>query len=60
VENHKLTKEELEIVAKRASELAYDRFYLAVGKSVAKQILWILGAAAVAAWYFISGGPVPK
>ena len=52
----KLTKEEMEIIAELAANKAYDRFYLAVGKSITKKILWVLGAGVAAVWWFIEGG----
>ena len=52
----KLTKEEMETIAELAANKAYDRFYLAVGKSITKKILWVLGAGVAAVWWFIEGG----
>ena len=51
----KLTKEEMETIAELAANKAYDRFYLAVGKSITKRILWIIGAGAFAAWVYLNG-----
>jgi hypothetical protein len=46
----------METIAELAANKAYDRFYLAVGKSITKKILWVLGAGVAAAWWFIEGG----
>lgn len=54
--SRKLTKEEMETIAELAANKAYDRFYLAVGKSITKKILWVLGAGVAAVWWFIEGG----
>jgi hypothetical protein len=46
----------METIAELAANKAYDRFYLAVGKSITKKILWVLGAGVAAVWWFIEGG----
>ena len=51
----KLTQEEKNEIAELAADKAYDRFYLAVGKSVIKKIMWIIGATAVACWLYFNG-----
>ena len=50
-----LTKEEKNEIAELAADKAYERFYLAVGKSVIKKIMWIIGATAVACWLYFNG-----
>jgi|TARA_B110000495_G_C22473405_1_gene293262 hypothetical protein len=52
---HKLTDQEKEQIAELAADKAYDRFYLAVGKSVTKKLMWIIGAGAAAIWFFLEG-----
>ena len=52
MEHRPLTNE----IAELAATKAYERFYLAVGKSVAKKILWVLGAGFAAIWFFIENG----
>ena len=52
----KLTKLEKEEIAELASQKAYDRFYLAVGKSVVKKLMWIIGASAFACWLYFKEG----
>ena len=54
--DHKLTDQEKEQIAELAADKAYDRFYLAVGKSVPKKLMWIIGAGAAAIWLFMEGG----
>ena len=39
-----------------AAQKAYDRFYLAVGKSVVKKLMWIIGASAFACWLYFKEG----
>jgi hypothetical protein len=52
----KLTQREKEEIAELAADKAYERFYLAVGESVTKKILWIIGAGAFAAWLYFKQG----
>jgi|TARA_B110000971_G_scaffold3540_1_gene3599 hypothetical protein len=54
--DRELTQKEKNDIAELAADKAYERFYLAVGKSVTKKLLWIIGATAVAVWFFIEGG----
>jgi|TARA_R110000787_G_scaffold284045_1_gene397385 hypothetical protein len=56
MEDHHLTDSEKDEIAELAANKAYDRFYLAVGKSITKKILWVLGASIAAIWYAIEGG----
>jgi len=55
---HKLTDQEKEQIAELAADKAYDRFYLAVGKSVTRKLMWIIGAGAAAIWFFLEGGNI--
>ena len=59
MENHNLTDNEKDEIAELAANKAYDRFYQAVGKSVTKKLLWILGAVAVVIWMYLNGD-IPK
>ena len=52
----KLTSEEKNEIAELAADKAYDRFYLAVGKSVTKKILWITSAVLLASWLYFKEG----
>jgi hypothetical protein len=58
-EDNHLTDAEKDEIAELAANKAYDRFYQAVGKSVTKKLLWILGAVGVAIWMYINGD-IPK
>ena len=57
--DRELTEKEKDEIAELAANKAYDRFYQAVGKSVTKKILWILGAVGVSVWMYLNGN-VPK
>lgn len=54
-----LSEKEKDEIAELAANKAYDRFYQAVGKSVTKKVLWVLGAAGAVIWMYINGD-VPK
>ncbi len=56
----KLTDEEKKEIAEMAAKIAYSRFYEIVGESVIKKAIFILGAAAFSAWFFLSNGELPK
>tara|TARA_R110000772_G_scaffold169743_1_gene281619 strand:+ start:164 stop:358 length:195 start_codon:yes stop_codon:yes gene_type:complete len=60
MDNRPLTDAEKNEIAELAADKAYERFYSAVGESIVKKALWVLGAGAMAAWYLISQGGVPK
>lgn len=47
-----LTDDQIERIAERAAEVALERVYTSIGRSVVNKFLWLLGAAglAVAAW----------
>ena len=47
-----LSDDQIERIAERAAEVALERVYTQIGKSVVSKVLWIFGAAglAVAAW----------
>jgi hypothetical protein len=51
-EGRTLSNEEIDAIAERAAELALEKVYADIGKSVVRRFLWIVGAAAVAiaAW----------
>jgi len=52
----KLTESEKDEIAELAAQKAYDRFYLAVGKSVVKKLMWIVGAGSFACWLYFKDG----
>lgn len=47
-----LSEEQIQLIAERAAEVALERVYTSIGKSVVNKVLWLCGAAAlaVAAW----------
>jgi len=51
-----LTDKEKNDIAELAADKAYDRFYLAVGKSITKKMMWLVGAGVAAIWFFMEGG----
>lgn len=52
-----LSDEQVERIAERAAQVALERVYTSIGKSVVSKFLWFVGAAAlaVAAWLNGSG-----
>jgi hypothetical protein len=60
MDNRPLTDAEKNEIAELAADKAYSRFYQAVGHSVVKKVLWVIGAAAMFAWYVLQNGEVPK
>jgi hypothetical protein len=52
-----LSDEQIERIAERAAEVALEKVYTSIGKSVVSKFLWLVGAAslAVAAWMNGSG-----
>ena len=51
-----MTEQEKDEIAELAAQKAYDRFYLSVGKSVVKKLMWIIGASAFAGWLYFKEG----
>ena len=56
--DRKLTDFEKDEIAELAANKAYERFYLAVVKSVTKKLLWIISATAGACWLYFKDGDV--
>jgi hypothetical protein len=50
-----LTDEQIELIAERAAEKALEKVYASVGKSVVHKLLWLIGAAALAAFAYFKG-----
>ena len=50
-----LTDEQIEEVAERAAEVALERVYTQIGKSVVQKFLYLVGAAALAVYAFLKG-----
>lgn len=53
----RLSDDEIRIIAEHAAEVALEKVYTQIGKSVVNKVLWLAGAAAlaVAAWLNGSG-----
>lgn len=53
-----LTEEQIEIIAERAAEVALEKVYMQIGKSVVHRVLWAIGVGALAFLAWTSGyGP---
>ncbi len=56
-----LTDEQIEAIAERAAEVALNKVYTEVGKSVLKKLAWLTGAAVLGlAMWLSSHGSLPK
>lgn len=56
-----LTDEQIEAIAERAAEVAFNKIYLEVGKSVLKKLAWMAGAATVGLVMWLGGhNSLPK
>ena len=47
-----LSESQIEAIAERAAEVALERVYTQIGRSVVNKVMWAIGAAAlaIAAW----------
>ena len=52
---HPLTDEQIEEIAERAAEVALERVYTQIGKSVVSKFLWLIGAATLAMVAWMNG-----
>jgi hypothetical protein len=53
----RFTDAEINLIADRAAERALEKVYGEIGKAVLKKFLWVIGAAALAAYvWFTKGG----
>lgn len=50
-----LTPDEVDSIAEKAAEKAINKVYQEIGKSVAKKILWFVGAASLALLAWLAG-----
>ncbi len=50
-----LTQEQIEIIAERAAEVALEKVYTSIGKSVVSKFLWLVGAATLAVFAYLKG-----
>lgn len=55
-----LTDAQIEMIAERAAEKALEKVYSEVGKSVAHKLLWMLGAAVIGLFAWLSGHGLVK
>lgn len=56
-----LTDDQIEAIAERAAEVALEKVYTEVGKSVLKKLAWLTGAAVIGlAMWLSSHGALPK
>lgn len=51
----KLTQEQIEEIAERAAEVALERVYTSIGRSVVQKFLWALGAGSLALLAWMNG-----
>jgi hypothetical protein len=59
--NLPLTDEQIEHIAERAAQVALNKVYTEVGKSVLKKLSWIAGAATIGLFMWLGGhGSLPK
>lgn len=56
-----LTDEQIEAIAERAAEVALNKVYTEVGKSVLKKLAWLTGAAVIGLFMWLAGhNSLPK
>lgn len=55
-----LTDEQIEHIAERAAEVAFEKIYKEVGKTVLTRLAWMAGAAVIGLFIWIGGGHAPK
>lgn len=55
-----LSNEQIEKIAERAAEVALERVYTQIGKSVVSKFLWLCGAASLAVLAWMNGAGYVK
>lgn len=56
-----LTDEQIEAIAERAAEVALNKVYTEVGKSVLKKLAWLTGVAVLGLFMWLAGhNSLPK
>ena len=50
-----INESQIEIIAERAAEVALERVYTSIGKSVVNKVLWLAGAAGLAVMAWLNG-----
>lgn len=51
--------DEQEAIAQRAADIAFEKFYAEVGKSIVRKFLWVVGAVTVALLMWLGGRGIP-
>lgn len=54
-----LTEKQIEEIAERAAEVALQRVYASVGKSVVNKVLYLVGAAAIGLTLWLNTHGIP-
>lgn len=56
-----LTDEQIELIAERAAEVAFQKVYQEVGKTVLTKLAWLVGAAVIGLAMWLAGNnSLPK
>ena len=56
-----MTDAQIEAIAERAAEVAIDKVYTEVGKTVLKKLAWLTGVAVIGLAMWLAGhGSLPK
>lgn len=50
-----LSEEQIEQIAERAAEVALEKVYTQIGKSVISKFMWLVGAATLAIFAYVKG-----
>ena len=50
-----LSKEQIDEIAERAAEVALEKVYTHIGKSIVSKFLWLVGAATLAVTAWLNG-----
>lgn len=53
--HEQLTDEQVEQIAERAAEVALEKVYTQIGKSIVSKFLWLIGAASLAVLAYFKG-----
>lgn len=54
VEIPNLTEAQIEAIAERAAEVAIERVYTQIGRSVVGKVLWLVGAGSIALYAWLN------
>lgn len=53
--HEQLTDDQIEQIAERAAEVALEKVYTQIGKSIVSKFLWLIGAASLAVLAYFKG-----